>query len=151
MDDAIMRDSRKCVDLVCRCCGYLCRLMNRILARTGVNVPLCTAMSVLKERGEMMMGELARELDVSMGAGTNLVDRLLELGYVERMRSESDRRVVKVRMTPEGLAARERDIETLTRFWYGIVEQLTPEERAGFFATYDKILAAADNAPAQES
>jgi DNA-binding MarR family transcriptional regulator len=46
--------------------------------------------------------ELARELDVDAGAVTRLVDRLEAKGLVERLRSETDRRVVHLRLSPDG-------------------------------------------------
>ncbi len=46
--------------------------------------------------------ELAREIDVDAGAVTRMVDRLEAKGLVERVRSESDRRVVHLRLTAAG-------------------------------------------------
>lgn len=46
--------------------------------------------------------ELAREIDVDAGAVTRMVDRLEAKGLVERVRSETDRRVVHLRLTPAG-------------------------------------------------
>lgn len=52
--------------------------------------------------------ELAREMGVDAGAITRLVDRLETKGLLERERSESDRRVVHLRLTAEGAKAAER-------------------------------------------
>jgi DNA-binding MarR family transcriptional regulator len=49
--------------------------------------------------------ELAREMSIDAGAMTRMVDRLAAKGLVERLRSETDRRVVHLRLTPEGEAA----------------------------------------------
>ena len=49
--------------------------------------------------------ELARRMDVDAGAITRLVDRLEAKGLIERLRSEADRRVVHLRLTPAGMAA----------------------------------------------
>ena len=46
--------------------------------------------------------ELAREMDIDAGAVTRLVDRLEAKGLVERARSEFDRRVVQLFLTPAG-------------------------------------------------
>jgi DNA-binding MarR family transcriptional regulator len=51
--------------------------------------------------------ELAREMSIDAGAMTRMVDRLAAKGLIERMRSETDRRVVHLRLTPEGEAAAE--------------------------------------------
>jgi DNA-binding MarR family transcriptional regulator len=52
--------------------------------------------------------ELAREMDVDAGAVTRMVDRLATKGLVDRVRSETDRRVVHLRLTPAGEAAADR-------------------------------------------
>ncbi len=49
--------------------------------------------------------ELARALAVDAGAVTRMVHRLQSKGLVQRVRSASDRRVVHLRLTPEGEAA----------------------------------------------
>ncbi|MBX3607816.1 MAG: MarR family transcriptional regulator [Piscinibacter sp.] len=49
--------------------------------------------------------ELARETGIDAGAVTRMLDRLESKGLIERVRSESDRRVVHLRLTEAGQAA----------------------------------------------
>ena len=49
--------------------------------------------------------ELAREMSIDAGAMTRMLDRLEAKGLIERVRSETDRRVVHLRLTPDGEAA----------------------------------------------
>lgn len=63
---------------------------------------------ILKSRRTATAVELAREIDMDAGAVTRLVDRLEAKGLVERVRSESDRRVVHLRLTPAGESAGEQ-------------------------------------------
>ena len=76
--------------------------VNRLLVESGTNLPQYTLMEKVDEMGEVNMSVLAERLAVTMGAATNLVDRLVHAGHVERRRSESDRRVVKVELTEQG-------------------------------------------------
>lgn len=48
--------------------------------------------------------ELAREMGIDAGAVTRMLDRLEGKGLLERVRSEADRRVVHLRLTPAGEA-----------------------------------------------
>ena len=50
----------------------------------------------------LMMSELAGQLHVTMGTLTVMVNNLVKKGYVERYKSEEDRRIVKVGLTKEG-------------------------------------------------
>ncbi|MBK7061682.1 MAG: winged helix-turn-helix transcriptional regulator [Rubrivivax sp.] len=49
--------------------------------------------------------EMARCLEMDAGAVTRLLDRLEAKGLLERTRSEADRRVVRLQLTPAGKAA----------------------------------------------
>ena len=52
--------------------------------------------------------ELAREMSIDAGAVTRMLDRLAAKGLIERVRSETDRRVVHLRLTRDGEAAAEQ-------------------------------------------
>ena len=46
--------------------------------------------------------EVAKELSITVGTLTIAINRLVKKGYVERIRSEDDRRVVKLGLTKKG-------------------------------------------------
>ena len=46
--------------------------------------------------------ELAKELSITVGTLTVAINNLVKKGYVERLRSEDDRRVVKLGLTKKG-------------------------------------------------
>src|SRR4051812_9770058 len=52
--------------------------------------------------------ELAKEMSIDAGAMTRMLDRLAAKGLIERVRSETDRRVVHLKLTAEGEAAAEQ-------------------------------------------
>jgi DNA-binding MarR family transcriptional regulator len=56
----------------------------------------------LDERGDLPAGELALAARLAPGTVTQMLDHLAESGHVERDRSETDRRVVVSRLTPQG-------------------------------------------------
>jgi len=56
----------------------------------------------LYERGELQTGELAAAARLSPGTVSQMLDQLVERGHVERVRSDSDRRVVVCRLTASG-------------------------------------------------
>jgi DNA-binding MarR family transcriptional regulator len=64
---------------------------------------------VRDEDGEgLPVGVIGGALLASAPDVTRLIDRLEKLGYLERIRKPDDRRVVRVRLTDEGLALVER-------------------------------------------
>ena len=70
----------------------------------GLTAQQYQAMLAIKAspHGSISVGELAAELLVKPNSAVQLLDRLSALGYVERRRSESSRRVVTVALSGEG-------------------------------------------------
>jgi DNA-binding MarR family transcriptional regulator len=58
----------------------------------------------LDERGELPAGELATAARLTPATVTQMLDHLAACGHVERVRSETDRRVVVSRLTDDGRA-----------------------------------------------
>jgi DNA-binding MarR family transcriptional regulator len=56
----------------------------------------------LDERGELPAGELAAAARLTPATVTQMLDHLAACGHVERVRSETDRRVVVSRLTEQG-------------------------------------------------
>jgi DNA-binding MarR family transcriptional regulator len=63
----------------------------------GLTVTDWRAWDVVLRHGPLTAGELAERTGLTPGAVTGLIDRLVELGAVERMRDQMDRRKVMVR------------------------------------------------------
>jgi DNA-binding MarR family transcriptional regulator len=60
------------------------------------------ALHVLLKEGPMMVSQLAAALDLTPAAVTGITDQLLADGYIQKERTEGDRRVVKITLTAEG-------------------------------------------------
>ena len=56
----------------------------------------------LREGTAMTASELCRKMNHDNGALTRLLDQLEERGFIERERSEADRRIVKLQLTGAG-------------------------------------------------
>jgi MarR family 2-MHQ and catechol resistance regulon transcriptional repressor len=69
-----------------------------------LTVPQFGALEALYHLGPLSLGELADKLLVTGGNVTYVMDRLEEQGLVTRYRSESDRRVVRAKLTQQGSA-----------------------------------------------
>jgi len=58
---------------------------------------------LLDKYGELTAGRLATQLGLTSGATTAVIDRLVELGYVERVASGTDRRSTIIRLLPDSV------------------------------------------------
>jgi DNA-binding MarR family transcriptional regulator len=85
--------------------------------------------------GAKTMSEITAELEITMGTLTTAIDKLIKKGYVERSRSNSDRRIVNVNLTKKGkLAYRIHE-----KFHFDMVESVMMD----FTAEEEEILLAA--------
>ncbi len=67
----------------------------------------------LSEQGELSAGELATAARLTPATVTQMLEHLAQCGHVERARSQTDRRVVVSRLTPQGA----RKIEAKRAAW----------------------------------
>jgi DNA-binding MarR family transcriptional regulator len=67
-----------------------------------VTLPQFRALVVLAMRGPQRPADISAELKVAPSTGTRMCDRLVRKGLVRRARTPSDRRVVRLRLTPAG-------------------------------------------------
>ena len=81
-------------------------IRTRLRDRFDVTLPRFDLMAQLEQARPdgMTLGELSRRMMVSNGNITGLVERLAELGLIERLPHPADRRATFVRLSPAGRA-----------------------------------------------
>jgi len=141
VSEDILEDCRQLYPLMRRFWLSLNPKLTEALLSAHINMPQYLGMVVLNELGETTMGELGKRLGVSLGATTNVVDRLVQGGYAVRTRAPEDRRIVRVSLTPQGermLASRDQGFIDHA---VGVLGQLPSQERKAFLDTYGRIVA----------
>jgi DNA-binding MarR family transcriptional regulator len=91
--------------------------------------------------GPLPMGEVAGHCGITDKTITGVVDRLEREGYVQRVRDERDRRVVRVQLSKKGAT-------TFRRFQTGLLQRLTrflsmlePADRSHLLQILERLLA----------
>jgi len=110
------------------------RLRGRDGRRTdgGLSMAQYRALARLLDEPELPAGRLAEAADLQPGSMTQMLDALERDGMVQRVRSETDRRVVTVRLTPAGRRAALAKRRHVARRWQAALGDLEPAEvRAG--------------------
>ena len=106
-------------------------LQSKLTAEFGMSLARFDLLSQLERaEGGLTMTELSRQMMVSNGATTSLVDRLAEDGLLQRTPHPSDRRTTIISLTPLG---RERflDIAQEHEGWViGLLDGLSGEAKA---------------------
>jgi MarR family 2-MHQ and catechol resistance regulon transcriptional repressor len=106
---------------------------------------------VLGESGTCPMVKLAKEQLITQAGMTSIVDRLENRGLVERVRCETDRRVVNVRITHKGRSLLERALKLHAQLLERATRNLTKQEIGQFLTTLDKMLTSAHTEDCDES
>jgi DNA-binding MarR family transcriptional regulator len=78
--------------------------MDVVQAEHGIPLSHVQVLSMLNDGGSLSVSDISHRLGIAKPNITPLVDRLLDMGLVQRQRDETDRRVVNVLITPAGTA-----------------------------------------------
>ena len=92
------------------------------------------ALATVEKHGPITLGDLAAFEQVQPPSMTRIVARLEEQGYVVREPDADDKRVVRVRVTPNGIEVLAAMRTRRTAFLAQRVERFTDEERAALAA-----------------
>ncbi|KWU65543.1 hypothetical protein AWW70_09960 [Bacillus mycoides] len=85
-------------------------------------------LEILRNEGRKSSSELAQFFKITLPAVTNLSKKLVDGGYIERIHSESDRRLVLFQITQKGLHFLNVMDQTGKNIIKTLWEDLSPEE-----------------------
>ncbi|MFQ5960389.1 MAG: MarR family transcriptional regulator [Candidatus Methylomirabilales bacterium] len=95
-------------------------------------------------KGRCMMTELAKECGFALSSMTGIVDRLVTKGYVNRFRSDEDRRSVFVELTKGGDQVYQECLEAEMELIIAMMDALEPDEQDALVDLLGKAVAGLD-------
>jgi DNA-binding MarR family transcriptional regulator len=96
----------------------------------GVTMAQAKVLYVVLAAGRLRMSELAGRLGIGPSSASEIVERLVELGFLGRVDDPDDRRQVVVTVTPDGAALLERFRELNQRQLRELLGRLDADELA---------------------
>ena len=102
---------------------------------------------VLGSRESATMSELAQLLSVPLTTMTSMVTRLVRRGYLDRSRTEEDRRIVLVSLSQEGREIFRQHRREYIRTVSEVLEDLTEEEQRTILAFIGQVLTTMSSRP----
>jgi len=99
---------------------------------TSFNITEHYLIELLGKRQDASMSELSRVFHVVPTTMTSIVDRLVKKGYLKRVHSEKDRRVVLVRLSEQGREYYQRHREESVRLFSNLITNL-PDKGKKFY------------------
>jgi DNA-binding MarR family transcriptional regulator len=117
--------------------------LNELLAPLELTFPRYEALMLLfySRKGELPLGKISDRLQVHRTSVTNVIDRLVESGYAERVSHQHDRRAVLARITPAGRQAARRATKQLNAARFAVTP-LDDDACESLYATLEPLRSA---------
>jgi DNA-binding MarR family transcriptional regulator len=134
------------VDAVLLASRALVAVAARSIAAAGseVTLPQYRVLVLIAARGPQRPADLAVALNVNPSTASRMCDRLVDRRLVRRSRLSSDRRVVRVTLTPEGRELVDAATRLRRRDLARILGRMTAEQRAAVVSALSAFADAAD-------
>ena len=96
---------------------------------TGLSMPQFSILMQLHHKGACGLSEISERFEVSPAAASQLVDKLVQSGYIQREEDPSDRRAKLLNLTEKGRELIRQGIDERYRWVEQLAGKLTAEER----------------------
>ena len=130
MDNQVYRPYVEEIEQLMRKVSFVVKCRGRdILGEFEITPPQFEALLLLRQHGDMTIGELGNKMYLASSTATDLIDRMERNGLVERFRDGSDRRVVRLRMLDKGREMILRVMESRRVYLDKILAHVTEEDK----------------------
>ena len=96
---------------------------------SGLSMSQISALFHLYYRGAHGVSDIGEHLGVTNAASSQLIERLVQQGLLQRTEDAIDRRIKNVALTPQGQALVQESIEARQRWMEQLTNALTPEDQ----------------------
>ena len=122
---------------------------NRYVKASGLSMPQFGILMNLYYRHTCGVSDISERMDISAAAASQLVEKLVHSGLLERAEDPSDRRAKLLTLSPKGRALIESGNQTRTSWVDELIAVLEPEEYAAVAAALDSLTRAASRLEVQ--
>ena len=102
---------------------------NHFAKSTGLSMPQMSILMQLHHKGPCGMSEVSERFDISAAAASQLVDKLVHAGYLERSEDPNDRRAKLLTLSPKGEELIQQGTEERYRWLDKLTSQLSAEQQ----------------------
>lgn len=106
----------------------------------GLNKTHTKTIMILRFEGPMPMSHISQKLSLEKGSFTPVTNKLIQLGYIKKVRSEKDRRVSLLSLTDEGTDYANKLHDGHLVFMEEQINKLTKKEKIAFENSINTLL-----------
>ncbi len=103
---------------------------NQFAKTTGLSMPQFSILMQLHYKGACGLSEISERFNITAAAASQLADKLVQGGYLERTEDPSDRRAKLLRLSENGAKLVDNGIQERYRWMDELSSKLNAEERA---------------------
>lgn len=115
----------------------------------GLSMPQFGLMMQMHHKGACGMSEVSERFEITPAAASQLVDKLVQNGFVQREEDPNDRRAKLLNLTDKGRDLVQRGIQERYRWVDQLAERLSLAEQVQISEALDKMTAAAKELEAE--
>jgi len=149
-----MKENRKIEELCRRWTDVVLRRtfhnVGHFVRSTGLSMSQHSLLGILRHGDGCGVREIAKRMGITSAAASQLVDRLVQGGLVDRTEDPRDRRARRVRLSKQGQAFIDEMVERRFGWLPDLVDGLTAEEREAVEAALPALIRAEGNLPPLE-
>ena len=105
------------------------RDFKRFMDETDLSFSQISVLMRLKHGGKSGVSKIGNQLGVTNAAASQAVDRLVDMGLIQRSEDPDDRRARPLALTQAGQAVIEKGIEARSQWIEGLTEALAPPQQ----------------------
>ncbi len=110
---------------------------------TGLTMPQFSILMQLHHKGSCGMSEISERFDITNAAASQLVDKLVQSGLVERAEDPSDRRAKTLNLTDKGTSLVAQGMTERHRWMEDVTKSLSTEDQKKIIEALDILTEAA--------
>jgi MarR family transcriptional regulator, organic hydroperoxide resistance regulator len=100
----------------------------RYARSTGLSMPQFSIMMQMYHRGTFAMSEVSERFEITPAASSQLVDKLVHSGFIQRVEDQNDRRAKQLSLTDKGREFVQQGIEERYRWVNEFSSKLSEDE-----------------------
>ena len=104
------------------------------------------ALIIINAKGQLTISELCERLNLASSTGTELVNRMLAAGYVEKKTESQDRRQMIIHLAAKGRHILKERFGMMTEMFEKFISPFSEQERSDFIHAFELIWQTIQNA-----
>jgi len=127
------------------------REWSRYVKSLGLSMPQFSILMRLYHGGGCGMSEISEYLDVTAAGASQIVDRLVHAGLLERNEHPQDRRAKQLELSHKGKSLIEKGVEGRNKWTDELAAHLSPQQREQVIVSLELLVEAARKIEAPQS